>query len=360
MAKDSLIEWCRHTFNGWIGCTALSPACDHCYAQALAERFKWAKWGAAEPRHRTSEATWRQPLAWNRAAQQAGERHRVFANSLSDVADAEVPIEWFVDLMELIGQTPHLDWMLLTKRPKVLQARLEDPASRAAYLHGRRKAGMPSLDSWRFPNIWVGTTAEDQKMADLRIPQLLAIDAVCHFVSGEPLLGPLDIARWLYPTHWHWDAKYKTPEEALAAGAYAERKPQGLVSARARFLKLVIAGGESGQGARPILLDAARSLRDQCAAARTAFFFKQWGEYLPVGQVLPGFGKILGGTAAKPGRMKLHYAGAPKHPPTHAFAEHGVKALSTADGRLTFRVGKKAAGRLLDGREHNAMPEVKP
>lgn len=349
MAKDSLIEWCRHTFNGWIGCTALSPACDHCYAKALAERFKWAKWGAGQPRHRTSEATWRQPLAWNRAAQLAGERHRVFANSLSDVADAEVPMEWFVDLMELIGQTPHLDWMLLTKRPKVLKERLEDPACRAAYLHGRRAAGMKdSLTSWRFPNIWVGTTAEDQKMADLRIPQLLAIDAVIHFVSCEPVLGPVDLSKFLLII------------ARKSASVGITRWPMAPLEILRQPLRLVIAGGESGHSARPMLVDAARSLRDQCAASGTAFFFKQWGEYLPVGQSLPGFGKVLGGTAVKPGRMKLHYAGAPKHPPTHAFAERGVEAISAADGRLTFRVGKKAAGRLLDGREHNAMPEVRP
>jgi hypothetical protein len=104
--------------------------------------------------------------------------------------------------------------------------------------------------------------------------------------------------------------------------------------------------------------DWARSLRDQCAAANVSFFFKQWGEYLPVGQSMPGCGKIHGATAVKWGRMKLHYGGSSERAPKHAFAERGVEFASTLDGRLTFRVGKAKAGRQLDGIEHNAMPEV--
>ena len=125
------------------------------------------------------------------------------------------------------------------------------------------------------------------------------------------------------------------------------------------FLQWAIVGGESGPKARPMHPDWARSLRDQCAASGVAFFFKQWGEFLPVGQSLPGYGKIHGGTSVKPGRMKLHYGGTPQQAPKHAFAERGVEVGSMADGRLIFRVGKKAAGRLLDGVEHNGMPEFK-
>jgi hypothetical protein len=102
--------------------------------------------------------------------------------------------------------------------------------------------------------------------------------------------------------------------------------------------------------------DWARSLRDQCAAAGVPFFFKQWGEWLPVGQHLLGFGKIHGATAVTPGRMKLHYGGTPQRAPEHAFAERGVNFTSGPDGRLAFRVGKAAAGALLDGREWREFP----
>lgn len=254
MAKDTTISWCHHTHNHWIGCTEDGPECKNCYAREMAQRFGWAKWGAGEPRRFVSDSARRQPLVWNRAAMKVGERRRVFANSLSDIGDPEVPFDWFVDFMELVGQTPYLDWMLLTKRPGELKRRLEAPESRTAYLHGRRDTGQPDLTSWRLPNVWVGTTAGDQKRADRRIPKLLAINAVCHFVSCEPLIGPIDL--------------------------------HGLLPA----VKLVICGGESGKAARPMHPDWARGLRDQCAAAGAAFHFKQWGEWKPAPEIIEASG----------------------------------------------------------------------
>ncbi len=227
MAENSKIEWTDHTFNPWIGCTAVSPACDHCYAEEQDKFRKWtsAGWGAGMPRRRTSDSNWKKPLQWNRAAAAAGTRPRVFCASLADVFDAEVPDEWRGDLFHLIHQTPHLDWLLLTKRPQV------------ALKFYRRRAHWPE-------NIWLGVTAEDQKHADLRIPVLFEIPAKVRFVSYEPALGHLSL-RGIGETE------------------------------DGRTVDWVICGGESGSGARPMPVEWAREVRQQCAQAGVAFFMKQ-------------------------------------------------------------------------------------
>src|SRR5438132_7048312 len=117
MGANTKIPWAHHTFNGWIGCTAVAPECEHCYAEAMSKFRGWAQWGVGKPRMRTSEENWKKPLRWNREADALGIRYRVFSSSLSDVFDTEVPAEWRNDLFELIRKTPNLDWLLLTKRP---------------------------------------------------------------------------------------------------------------------------------------------------------------------------------------------------------------------------------------------------
>jgi len=189
----------------------------------MAHRRKWARFEPRAPRRRTSITTWQQPLRWNRKAAAAGRRARVFGPSLADPFDAEVSPEWREDYLRLIEATPHLDWILLTKRPLV-----------ARKFFASRK--VPD-------NLWPGITAENQTMLDLRAPHLLAIEAKVHVVSAEPLLGPLDLGRYLPGIGW------------------------------------VIAGGESGSRARPSDPDWFRSLLTQCAAAGVPLFFKQWGEY---------------------------------------------------------------------------------
>jgi protein gp37 len=136
---------------------------------------------------------------------------------------------------------------------------------------------LSSKMQWPLPNVWLGTSVENQATADERIPFLLQTPAAVRWISAEPLLGPLDISRYMWPVHWHWQAGYATPEAALAGGAYAEQKPQGLVSASATFLNWVVVGGESGKNARPMELHWARFLRDQCLPAGTSFHFKQTG-----------------------------------------------------------------------------------
>jgi protein gp37 len=228
MAQNSKIEWTDHTFNPWIGCTNVSPGCDHCYAESWSKRSGLVKWGN-NPRRRTSEAYWRAPLKWQAAdaAHQAqyGRRQRVFCASLADVFDNKVSPDWRADLFALIAVTPALDWLLLTKRPQNITKMLPR-----------------TWPDGGMPNVWLGTTAEDQDRFDQRWPVLSRVPAVVRFISYEPAIGPVRLNR-----------------------AYAVQ-PDWL-----------IAGGESGHGARPMRAAWARDIIKDCQETGVAPFFKQWG-----------------------------------------------------------------------------------
>lgn len=233
MAENSKIEWTDHTFNPWVGCTKISPGCDHCYAEGWAKRTGGAALWQGE-RRRTTPDNWRKPLKWNAASFAANRsrpltglvRPRVFCASLADVFDNQVPDEWRRDLICLIADTPWLDWLLLTKRPQLVERMMPD----------RRWSG--------WDHIWLGTTAENQAEADRRIPHLRAAPARTRFLSCEPLLEPV------------------TPDLA--------------------GIDWLICGGESGGGARNMDPAWARFLRDQSNAAGTAFFMKQMTRKLPI------------------------------------------------------------------------------
>lgn len=290
MAETSKIEWTDATFNPWLGCTKVSPGCDHCYAEQQDRHRGWTPEGWGGPRRRTSAEYWKQPLKWDRAAARQGERRRVFCSSLADVFDNQVDASWRTDLWNLIAATPHLDWLLLTKRPQNIKKMLPE--------------------NWGdgYPNVWLGTTVENQAEADRRIPHLLAVQARVRFLSCEPLLGPVNLRNAFIvgpEGGWEWWG--------------AER----------HMLHWAIVGGESGPGARPMHPDWARSLRDQCAAAGVAFHFKQWGEWIPIARVGEG-GKSI--------------------------AERLVDHHVWNDTTVSRRVGKSAAGRLLDGVQHDGWP----
>ena len=250
MGTNTNIEWCDHTFNPWRGCQAVSPACDHCYAQELVERYDGK--GSFAERRRTSIANWKLPIRWNREAQATGVRERVFAASLADVFDNKVPAEWRHDLWELIAATPHLDWLLLTKRPQNIAKML------------------PSAWGKGWLNVWLGTTCENQEEADRRIPHLLVTPAQVHFLSCEPLLGLINLSAWM-GVHHHPDNDRSNPRlTELVRAAFCMMTPS-------KTIDWIIAGGESGRNARPMHPDWARGLRDQCAAAEVSFFMKQMG-----------------------------------------------------------------------------------
>jgi protein gp37 len=266
MAETTNIAWCDSTFNPWIGCTKVSPGCDHCYAEARDKRHLWGDathWGQGVPRHRTSADYWKQPLSWDWKVLACGKPWRVFCASLADVFDNEVPEEWRLDLWRLIDATPNLTWLLLTKR-----------IGNAAKM---LREAWPSFTP--APNIWLGASVVNQEEADRDIPKLLGTPAMKRFVSYEPALGPVNWSPWLSPTgHINW-GENKHPSErdqravlALAKAAY--RKLGG------RLLDWIIVGGESAQGGappRPFDLAWARSTVQQCHAAGVASFVKQLG-----------------------------------------------------------------------------------
>jgi len=335
MAENSKIEWCDHTFNPWIGCTKVSPGCANCYADAQDKFRKWTPegWGAGKPRKRTSAANWLLPLKWNIQAPlfmqctqgcrfqstEAGledfcpvcgdpqadtVRPRVFCASLADVFDPEVPSAWRRDLFFLITQCHHLDWLLLTKRPELVVGQLKEIS------HGP-DARWDLWADWEqsngLPNVWIGTTVEDQQRADERIPELLHIPARVRFLSCEPLLGPVDLMH------------VSTP-----------RRQSDCCLGKDCGIDWVICGGESGPNARPMHPNWARGLRDQCQAAGVPFLFKQWGEWLPGCQYVEGDKERL-----------------------HEKAQHTFD-----DDNHSWWVGKHAAGRQLAGREWNESPEL--
>lgn len=251
MGDNTSIEWADHTFNPWTGCTKVSAGCRNCYAEKWRARFGHGdEWGPRGWRVKTSPANWRNPLKWDRAAKAAGRPATVFCASLADVFEDRDELEpWREELFELIAATPHLIWLLLTKRPENILRLLPGDWLNA-----------------QLPNVWFGTSVENQDV--VQRASWLDIDDRWggFFLSMEPLLGPVDLD--LEAIYW------------------------------------VIAGGESGPGARPMDPEWARQIRDQCAAEGVPFLFKQWGEFDELGR----------------------------------------------------KVGKKAAGRILDGRTHDGFP----
>lgn len=286
MVENSAISWTDHTFNPWIGCSKVSPACDGCYAEALmgsGGRFARVEWGGpgkgVGTRNLTSPSTWRQPLKWNRKAASAPGETFVFCASLADVFDNVVPSEWRRDLFDLIHATPNLTWLLLTKRPSNI-VKLFDQAYRP---EGEEQSPNERAGNWP-RNAAIGCTVVNQAEADRDLPPLLIAKTILRpafaFVSMEPLLGETDI---------RWAISRNRFERASGFLRRAHFSPGFELDSR---LDWVIAGGETDQGdhkARPADPDWFRSLRNQCFAADVPFHFKQWGEWQPnVGQTPSG------------------------------------------------------------------------
>lgn len=356
MSENSKIEWTHHTFNPWWGCSKVSPGCDHCYAERDAGRFSPDKtlWGVDAERREFGDKHWNEPLKWDKKAAAAGERHRVFCASMADVFDKNAPIGARQRLLSLIADTPNLDWLLLTKRIGNAARMLNDACQHDGRL-------MDANDQYRpLPNIWLGASIVNQEEADRDIPKLLQVPAAVRFLSMEPLLGPVDLRHinkeceaWEIDTlksyTWEeeieaWRGTSDDWEESLKD--YYDLTGNGLPSGPTHaVLDWVIVGGESGHQARPMHPDWARSLRDQCAAAGVPFLFKQWGEWTPGENVTR-----QSGTVAMAKWFNSEWS----------FHEED---LSQTDGHIDdepdlYRIGKKAAGRLLDGRTHDEFPGV--
>lgn len=323
MSANTKIEWADHTFNPWIGCTQVGPGCDNCYAKAdFDDRRHRVAWGAGQPRSRTK--TWGDPVKWNRQHEvffaQHGRRQRVFCASLADVFDNEVPDDWFDDLMRLIRDTPHLDWLLLTKRIGNVIPKLNGYCDRNLWVDSWDALQRPpKASTLGYQNVWIGATIVNQLEAERDIPKLLEVPTAKRFLSMEPLLGPVQIDRRLIA-------------EIVGGSQHGQR-----------FIDWVIVGGESGPKARPMHPDWARSLRDQCVAAGVPFLFKQWGEHdLSYDRERDDSDYQRCDRMDKlPGRW-INLAGG------HGFNGERV--------HYAHRVGKKAAGRMLDRRTWDEVP----
>lgn len=340
MAENSKIEWATHTFNPWMGCTKVSPACKNCYAERdMDHRYGKVGWGPTGTRVLTSNENWAQPLKWNRDAEASGVRARVFCASLADVfEDWQGPIlnskgeRLWIDtasaawlfaskedserselarqkgvaagtmndvrkrLFALIDATPNLDWLLLTKRPENIEKMwpaIGFPESGVTGTLGRHL---------HLANVWLGTSVENQEFADKRIPELLKCRDLSPvlFLSCEPLLGPVDLnadGGWLVP--WEksdgvcgpdaWNemfvcaknhsAKRYLKSEKHGRNICLQSGCEATVYPAKPGINWVIAGGESGPEARPSDPEWFRSIRDQCKACSVPFLFKQWGEH---------------------------------------------------------------------------------
>lgn len=300
MAENSSIEWTRHTFNPWSGCTKVSAGCKNCYAEVnYSVKMRGVKWGPQGNRIVASDSMWQTPLKWDRAAAKAGERHRVFCASLADVfEDWQGPMiastgakawvassgQWMLwgdgdkqpnpecrpltmqdvrrRLFDLIDATPNLDWLLLTKRPENVNSMMAAVHDRNGLDHHKisRILGSKVANPVALPaNVWLGVSVENQQAADERIPELLKVPAEVRFLSCEPLLDDIDIRKYLT---WSIDV------DPIENGKFI-RELTGV--------HWVIVGGESGPGARPCNVEWVRSIVEQCKAAGVACFVKQVG-----------------------------------------------------------------------------------
>lgn len=368
MADNTKIEWADATLNYVNGCTRVSPGCVNCYAERLAatrlrgvpSRAGLAEMTANGPRWtgkiNIDDRALDQALRWRRP-------RRIFWNAHGDLFHESVPDEAIDRLFAVCALTPHHTHMILTKRAgrmrEYLTARNEVkpdcPIANAAFwLNGRVRGyrGQGGLCARPLPNVWLGVSVEDQQRADERRADFEATPAAVKFVSYEPALGPVDWTGW-------------------------------------EFVDQIIGGGESGPNARPCHPDWQRATRDFCSANSIAYFFKQWGEWMPTGSVdiyrhgpnknqrqfpnCEGISMLVDGrhcckdftVAEHARRMAAREASCTRaievgHAALadfHATLDLTTGPVNPLGYQWLYRVGKKAAGRLLDGIEHNAFPK---
>jgi protein gp37 len=375
MADKTAIEWTDATWNPITGCSVVSPGCTNCYAMKLAgTRLKKHPTRQGLTRDTKAGPVWTgevrfnetqllEPLHWTRP-------RKIFVCAHGDLFHESVPNAWIDRVWAIMALTPHHTYQVLTKRSARLRQYLTDPATvrriineafrldceTGAWMSADHQiAGDPILP---LGNVWLGVSAEDQARADERIPDLLSTPAAVRFLSAEPLLGPIDL--------------YNGDPDPRLGGLIATEtfigdwwEPGDDPKGPSRHgLDWVIVGGESGPGARPMHPDWIRSLRGQCEVADVDFHFKQHGAWIAIDQIPDGAADGLynappRGDPEASRRCKVetlvlhrdgsrHTQGAPM-----AYRAH-------AGGMLMFKVGKKAAGRLLDGRTHDDFPTVQP
>jgi len=346
MGFETGISWTHHTWSPWWGCTKVSDGCKHCYADSLSNRWGFKIWGQNADRRFFNDKHWNDPLRWNRKAEQAKERRRIFPSMCDPFEDRTDLIDPRHRMFSLIDRTPWLDWLLCTKRPENI---IRTWPERTTYLTRCPRCGRGSdlmgghlgqsecdaaanRPPYHRDNVWLLASIEDQTTAANRVPELLRCRDLAPVLglSAEPLLEKVD----------------------LRTGIYGSMDPDTQMGTRLEGIDWVIVGGESGPSARPMHPDWARFLRDQCAAAHVPFFFKQWGEW-------------------QFGCNYYHEDDAlrEKHldQPHTLFARQGrttwnpdIDGQPPPDTQIWHRVGKAAAGDLLDVRQHHEFPPGPP
>lgn len=321
-----------YTFNPWWGCMKVSRACKRCYAEYLSDhRMKNNLWGPNSTRRLFGKKHWDKPKQWNKLAESLGVRLKVFCASMADVfEDHPDVIEARKQLWTLIEETPHLDWLLLTKRPENILWMLPHEWVPSVAIQTDEKGKVTKAyvvehaGATRIPaNIWFGATTEDQATYDERVLHLMRVPAKVRFLSIEPQAGPI---------HLHF---------APANDSYNDRRFGLNLHHR---ISWVINGGESGKEAEPSHPDWFRSVRDQCKRYGVPYFFKQWGEWAPSADYKGEGTPLLKNRERLDSNGKLH-------------GVHGMMITPTPPNLVgMYKVGKKAAGRTLDGQGHNAMP----
>lgn len=339
MAENSKIEWCTHTFNTHWGCTKISDACENCYAENIGNRFG-VKWGAGEPRKLMSDDYWSQPLKWNKRAGEKGIRERVFCASMGDVFDNEVSPHIRARLLQLIKDTPHLDWLLLTKRISNAQCMLDEAVE---LIDTGMGVFVPSV----YPNLWLGITVCNQLEANRDIPKLLDIPVNIHFLSIEPMLEHINLnlaecyggCGWITPINVNSDKDLGCPNCGTIVTKMGLGRTHGSIMSK-RAIDWVIVGGESGVNARPMHPAWASSIQKQCNQARVPFFFKQQGEWA-LEQIQAG--GDLGGDMRKGIVQQV------------CLNRENDGYFKRGDVHMR-RVSKSIAGRMLNGVEYNELP----
>lgn len=350
MSDKTAIEWTDATWNPIRGCSRVSDGCRHCYAETVANRFK----GPGQPYEGlvARGGQWNgtikwvggdvltQPLRWAKP-------RRIFVNSMSDLFHEAMTDEMIDQVFAVMASARHHTFQVLTKRPERMRYYMATKGRMLAIRNAARaldRGNAQGCDRFPLPNVWLGVSVEDQKAADERIPHLLATPAAVRWISAEPLLGPVDLFyrgadgerySWLRESFWRNNRVEHDPPR----------------------IGWVVVGGESGPQARPMHPQWARDLRDQCAAAGVPFLFKQWGEWVPRSACYHTFkdGKSLADIDPGSTRwpcLRLTYRGNNGSDIAHA-GDDGDEAYMQ-------RIGKKSAGRLLDGVQHDGYPAQQP
>lgn len=365
MSIRTTIEWTRGadgkpgaTWNPVTGCTKLSPAspgCENCYAATFAERWRGTKGHYFEHGFdvQIRDGKLGDPLRWKRP-------RRIFVNSMSDLFHDRVDATYIAQVFAVMALAPQHTFQVLTKRHARMRSLLTsrdltggsgvdfEAMVRNAAHSMRNNAGRvnwPRADdlTWPLSNVWLGVSTENQKWADIRIPALMATPAAVRWISAEPLLGPVDVRPYLTGDCPHCG-------DDITTNPCGETHAMMALDGSAAGLDWVVVGGESGPGARPMHPQWARSLRDQCTKAGIPWLFKQWGAWSPIGQRSSRHLVMTDdGNTYEAG--DLDWPDGPRR--------GAAQRASFSDHHPTFlyRVGKRAAGRELDGRTWDEFPQ---